>query len=311
MSLLLVTDFAPEALEAWAAQLRAALPGTTVVTQRTPAVDRNVDMALVANPPAGALKGLPHLGFIQSMWAGVDKLLRDDTIPSHVPLARMVDPAMSAAMAETALWATLNLHRGYFQYARQQRDEVWEMQPQRRADEVNVLVLGLGEMGRAVSTRLAANGYRVSGWSRRARSVEGVDAHHGDAALQPLLRSADVVVNLLPLTVRTNSLFDERRFSQMKRGAGFVNLARGQHVVEPALLAALDRGHIGHAVLDVFQIEPLPAHHRFWTHPQVTVLPHAAALTDLRSATAVAVANLLAFRAGRPVAHLVDRIRGY
>lgn len=311
MSLLLVTDFAPEALEAWAAQLRAALPGTTVVTQRTPAVDRNVDMALVANPPAGALKGLPHLGFIQSMWAGVDKLLRDDTIPSHVPLARMVDPAMSAAMAETALWATLNLHRGYFQYARQQRDEVWEMQPQRRADEVNVLVLGLGEMGRAVSTRLAANGYRVSGWSRRARSVEGVDAHHGDAALQPLLRSADVVINLLPLTVRTNSLFDERRFSQMKRGAGFVNLARGQHVVEPALLAALDRGHIGHAVLDVFQIEPLPAHHRFWTHPQVTVLPHAAALTDLRSATAVAVANLLAFRAGRPVAHLVDRIRGY
>lgn len=311
MSLLLVTDFASEALEAWAAQLRAALPGTTVVTQRTPAVDRNVDMALVANPPAGALKGLPHLGFIQSMWAGVDKLLRDDTIPSHVPLARMVDPAMSAAMAETALWATLNLHRGYFQYARQQRDEVWEMQPQRRADEVNVLVLGLGEMGRAVSTRLAANGYRVSGWSRRARNVEGVDAHHGDAALQPLLRSADVVVNLLPLTVRTNSLFDERRFSQMKRGAGFVNLARGQHVVEPALLAALDRGHIGHAVLDVFQIEPLPAHHRFWTHPQVTVLPHAAALTDLRSATAVAVANLLAFRAGRPVAHLVDRIRGY
>lgn len=311
MSLLLVTDFASEALEAWAAQLRAALPGTTVVTQRTPAVDRNVDMALVANPPAGALKGLPHLGFIQSMWAGVDKLLRDDTIPSHVPLARMVDPAMSAAMAETALWATLNLHRGYFQYARQQRDEVWEMQPQRRADEVNVLVLGLGEMGRAVSLRLAANGYRVSGWSRRARSVEGVDAHHGDAALQPLLRSADVVINLLPLTVRTNSLFDERRFSQMKRGAGFVNLARGQHVVEPALLAALDRGHIGHAVLDVFQIEPLPAHHRFWTHPQVTVLPHAAALTDLRSATAVAVANLLAFRAGRPVAHLVDRIRGY
>lgn len=311
MSLLLVTDFEPEALDAWAAQLRVALPGTTVLTSRTPATDRNVDMALVANPPPGALKGLPHLGFIQSMWAGVDKLLRDDTVPGDVPLARMVDPAMSAAMAETALWATLNLHRGYFHYAAQQRAGTWQALPQRRADEVQVLVLGLGEMGRAVALRLAGNGYRVSGWSRRQRSMVGVDTHHGDAPLPSLLRAADVVINLLPLTVRTNSLFDERRFSQMKRGAGFVNLSRGQHVVEAALLDALDRGHVGHAVLDVFQTEPLPPQHRFWAHPQVTLLPHAAALTDLRSATAVAVANLLAFRAGRPVAHLVDRLRGY
>jgi glyoxylate/hydroxypyruvate reductase A len=311
MSLLLATDFDAQTLASWAEQLRAALPGTTVLTTRDASTDSNIDMALVANPPPGALKGLESLGFIQSMWAGVDKLLRDDTVPSHVPLARMVDPAMGSAMAETALWATLNLHRGYFQYAAQQRAGTWHTLPQRRASEVHVVVLGLGEMGRAVSLRLAGNGYRVSGWSRRARSVVGVDTHHGDATLPALLQAADVVINLLPLTVRTNSLFDERRLAQMKRGAGFVNLARGQHVVDSALLDALDRGHIGHAVLDVFQTEPLPNNHRFWVHPQVTLLPHAAALTDLRSATEVAVSNLLAFRSGRPVAHLVDRARGY
>lgn len=311
MSLLLATDFAPDALAAWADQLRAALPGVAVLTARSAATDGEVEMALVANPPAGALKDLPRLGFIQSMWAGADKLLRDDSIPPHIPLARMVDPAMSAAMAETALWATLCLHRDYFGYAEQQRAGIWQTLPQRRADEVHVAVLGLGEMGRTVALRLAGNGYRVSGWSRRRRSMVGVDTLHGDATLADLLRTADVVINLLPLTVRTHSLFDERRFSQMKRGAGFVNLARGQHVVDAALLAALDNGRIGRAVLDVFHTEPLPPNHRFWVHPQVTLLPHAAALTDLTSATGVAVTNLKAFREGRPVAHLVDRTRGY
>lgn len=311
MSLLLATDFAPDTLSAWAEQLRAALPGVPVLTERSAATDGEVTMALVANPPAGALSGLPRLGFIQSMWAGVDKLLRDDTLPAEVPLARMVDPAMSAAMAETALWAVLNLHRDYFRYAEQQRAGVWQQLPQRRAGEVHVAVLGLGEMGRAVALRLAGNGYFVSGWSRRQRVMVGVDTCYGDAALADLLRIADVVINLLPLTVRTHSLFDERRFSQMKRGAGFVNLARGQHMVEAALLAALDNGRIGRAVLDVFHTEPLPPNHRFWVHPQVTLLPHAAALTDLTSATGIAVANLQAFLEGRPVSHLVDRTKGY
>ncbi len=311
MSLLLATDFAPEALAAWADTLRAALPGVAVHTERSPATDGEIRMALVANPPVGALQGLPKLGFIQSMWAGVDKLLRDESVPAEVPLARMVDPAMSAAMAETALWATLSLHRGYFEYAAQQRAGLWRQLAQRRADEVQVAVLGLGEMGRAAALRLAGNGYRVSGWSRRQNVMVGVDTHHGDAALADLLRSADVVINLLPLTVRTHSLFDERRCSQMKRGAGFVNLARGQHVVDTALLAALDNGRVGHAVLDVFHQEPLPPNHRYWVHPQVTLLPHAAALTDLGSATRVAVQNLKAFLEGRPLANLVDRTRGY
>ena len=78
-----------------------------------------------------------------------------------------------------------------------------------------------------------------------------------------------------------------------------------------ATAPALNRGHLAHAVLDVFHAEPLSAHHAFWSHPQVTVLPHSAAQTDLRSATQVAIGNLIAWRAGRPVANVVDRARGY
>ena len=311
MSLLLATDFAPDALQEWATLLREALPDETVLTQRSPAQDADIDMALVANPATGALQGLPRLRFVQSMWAGVDRLLRDDTIPSDVLLARMVDPAMSTAMAETALWAVLSLQRDHFNYASQQRAGVWRGLPQRRADEVRVAVLGLGEMGRAVALRLVDNGYAVIGWSRRETALQGVTSFTRDAALHSVLGQADIVINLLPLTARTHSLFAAQTFAQMKAGASFVNLARGQHLVDVDLLGALNRGHLRHAVLDVYQTEPLPASHAFWKHPQVTMLPHAAAQTDLRSATRVAVSNLIIWRNGRTVANLVDRARGY
>jgi len=237
--------------------------------------------------------------------------LDDPSLPAGVPVARMVDPAMNRAMAETALWAVLSLHRDHFAYARQQREHRWQQLPQRRADEVRVLVLGLGQMGATVARTLLGAGYRVSGWSTRLAQLDGIDCHAGEAALAPLLGAADVLVNLLPLTPATRGFFDAAMLSRLRRGAGFINFARGAHVVEADLLAALEAGQVGHAVLDVFATEPLPPEHAFWSHPRVTVLPHAAAETDVRSAAAVAAANVRALREGRPLANLVDRARGY
>ena len=276
----------------WRRELAAALPEATWVDAG------DAPLAVVANPPPGALAGMPSLAFVQSLWAGVDRLLADATVPPQLPIARMVDPAMSAAMAETVLWAVLSLHRGFFAYAAQQRDARWHQRPQRRADEVAVLVLGQGEMGGTVAARLAAQGYRVDGFRR------------GDE-LAPKLAAAEVVVNLLPLTPATRGLIDARFLAAMRSGAALVNVGRGAHVVDADLLTALDTGRIAHAVLDVFHTEPLPPQHPFWRHPQVTLLPHAAALTDARSASAVAAANLRAWVAGRSVKHLVDRTKGY
>jgi glyoxylate/hydroxypyruvate reductase A len=316
MSLYLCGDLGNDERHAWLAALRAALPGECIEDSLQRLEPGEVDVALVANPPPGSLLKLPALRLVQSLWAGVDRLLADATLPAGVPVARMVDPAMSLAMAETALWAVLSLHRGFFAYARQQREARWQALPQRRADELRVAVLGLGELGRTVAARLASQGYRVEGWrqgvsSCTARADLPVPAHEGPAALGPLLAASDIVVDLLPLTPATRGLFDAGRFSAMKRGASLVNLARGAQVVEADLLAALDSGQLSHAVLDVFQAEPLPPDHAFWRHPRVTVLPHVAALTDPRSAAQVAAANVRALRAGRPPAHLVDRGRGY
>ena len=272
---------------------------------------RDADIAVVANPLPGRLAGCAQLRLIQSLWAGVDRLMADATLPKDVPIARMVDPMMNRAMAETATWAVLSLHRRAFDYAAQQRQTRWHQLPQKRANEVAVLVLGLGEMGRATARQLTALGYRVSGWSARARPVEGVATSAGWAALPAALGAADIVVNLLPLTDDTRGLFDRTRLAQMRAGASLVNLARGAHVVEKDLLAELNAGRLAHAVLDVFDTEPLPTTHVFWFHPQVTVWPHAAAQTDLRSAAAVVAANVEAVRRGEPAAHLVDRSRGY
>ncbi|MGE4407808.1 2-hydroxyacid dehydrogenase [Pseudomonas sp.] len=311
MDILLCGSFDDDERDAWLAALQEALPDAAWHLSVTPQSAGRIDAAVVANPPPGSLRGLTNLRLIQSLWAGVDRLLDDPSLPADVPVARMVDPAMSAAMAETALWATLSLHRDFFAYARQQRTTTWRPLPQRRADEIQVTLLGMGQMGRACAGRLRALGYRVEGWNLHGGSVEGIPLHCGLEALWPLLGRSDILINLLPLTAQTTDLLDRRFFAALRPGAGLVNLARGAHVVEADLLQALDNGQVGQAVLDVFRSEPLPADHPFWRHPGVTLLPHVAAATDLRSAARIVAQNLQALREHRPVAHRVERTRGY
>ena len=299
MNVLLCGDLSADEQNEWLSALSGAMPEARWLDfAAASAAPASVQAAVVANPPPGSLQGLPALRLIQSLWAGVDRLLADTTLPA-VPIARMVDPAMNAAMAETALWAVLSLHRGFFDYAERQRQREWRVHTQRRADEVRVLVLGQGQMGRAAAVRMAQQGYALSTWRRDG------------SALAPLLGQADIVVNLLPLTHETRGLLDCRFFAALPPSASIVNLGRGAHVVDADLLAALDNGRLRHAVLDVFHIEPLPTAHPYWQHPRVTILPHAAAGTDTRSAAAVAVTNLRACRDGGEILNLVERNRGY
>ena len=297
---LLCGDFDDDEHGRWLQALQAALPEVDwLAPTAARAQPGAVTAAVVANPPPGSLQGLPALRLVQSLWAGVDRLLADTTLPAQVPVARMVDPAMTAAMAQTALWAVLALHRGFFDYAEHQRASRWQPHEQRRASDVPVLVLGTGEMGRATAATLAALGYPVTTWRRNG------------APLEQCLLQASIVINLLPLTTATRGLLNATFFSALPRGACLVNLARGAHVVDADLLQALHSGHLQRAVLDVFNTEPLPPDHPYWQHPQVTLLPHAAAMTDERSAAAVVAANLRALWQGRPLQHLVDRSRGY
>jgi glyoxylate/hydroxypyruvate reductase A len=249
--------------------------------------DRDADIAIVANPPPGALAALPNLAFVQSAWAGVDGLLADPALPP-VPLARLVDPSLAAQMAEAAAAHVLALHRQAPAYAAQAVQGLWRQLDQPPASARRIGFLGYGELARASANLLQNIGFQVDAWSR-----------------------SDIVVNLLPLTAQTRGVLGAATFARMKRGAAIVNLARGAHLVEADLLAALADGTLSHAILDVFETEPLPPVHPFWRHPQITVLPHVAAITDPVSASAFIAANIARFRNGQPLQGLVNRQAGY
>jgi glyoxylate/hydroxypyruvate reductase len=179
------------------------------------------------------------------------------------------------------------------------------------ARERPVAVLGLGELGAACARALARLNYPVLGWSRSPKAVPGVECHAGDEGLVHVLVRAEIVVLLLPLTAETANLMNAERLALMPRGAVIINPGRGALIDDAALLAALDRGQIGHATLDVFRVEPLPPDHPYWAHPHVTVTPHVAADTRVGSACDVLVENIRRGEAGKPFLHLVDRARGY
>ncbi|NPD69220.1 glyoxylate/hydroxypyruvate reductase A [Lichenicola cladoniae] len=310
MSVLLVTGEA-ETSGAWMHTIAAALPEERVV-QPGPGLDRaGVTVAIVAAPPAGSLQDLPNLAFIQSLRAGVDGLMADPTVPAHVPVARLVDPALTAMMVESVLLHVLSLHRQMPAYRAFQAAGAWQFLAQKPAAERQVGVLGLGVLGQAACTALAGLGFVVSGWSRSPRQVAGIRCLHGDGGLEAVLASSEILVNLLPLTPRTEGILDARAFSQLPRGAGLINMAHRWHLVEADLLAALETGQIDHAVLDVLVVEPAPADHPFWRHERITLTPHVAAATDPASAAAIAAQAVRDLRAGRPIRNLVHRAQAY
>lgn len=266
-------------------------------------------VAVVANPDPAEVAALPNLVWVQSLWAGVEKLVGAFDRP--LPIVRLVDREMARTMAEAVLAWTYYLQRDMPTYARQQRDRTWQPHPYRKPSETTVGLLGLGALGLAAAERLVGAGFSVVGWSRTPKDAHGLDVAHGLDALPQMLGRCDILVCLIPLTPETRGLINAARLAALRPGASLINFARGPIVVTADLIAALDRGHLGHAVLDVFDAEPLPAESPLWSHPAVTVLPHVSGPTDMDSAAATVAANLRAYRrSGQPPAG-IDPARGY
>lgn len=288
----------------WLPLLEQALPQDRFTLEP----GEHIDVALVAAPPEGTFAQLPNLKLVQSLWMGVENLLSDPLLPRGVPVARLIDPGMVAAMTETVLAHVLDWHRLHFRYREQQFERLWQQLPQVMASERTIGLLGLGELGSAVAQALATLGFRVLGWSRRPRELAGVQSL---TAMSDVLERSDLVVCLLPLTHHTRGILNADTFAQMPEGACLINVGRGGHVVENDLRAALDSGWLTHAYLDVFENEPLHHGHPFWRHPGVTLTPHVAALTEPRTAFPKVVANLERLRHGEPLEGLVDVAAGY
>ncbi|TAK80679.1 MAG: glyoxylate/hydroxypyruvate reductase A [Betaproteobacteria bacterium] len=290
--------------EVWLPLLKEALPRDELAVVPS----KDVDVALVALPPAGTFEKIGRPRLIQSLWMGVEKLLADPTLPRGVPLARTIDPGMVAAMSEMVLACVLDWHRNLYRYRMHQRAGSWQRIGQRMAGDRTIGLLGLGELGSDAARKLVALGFNVAGWSRRPKNIPGAECF---TDLAEMLPKSDVVVCLLPLTRDTQGLLDGKTFAAMKRGGCVINLARGGHLVLKDLLDALDSGALSHAYLDVFEREPLPASDPLWRHPGVTLTPHIAALTEPRTALPRVVANIERVRRGEAPRDLVDFEAGY
>lgn len=273
-----------------------------------------VDVALCWYAKPGALQRYRKLQLVQSLAAGPDHLFASlEGVAPEVPLCRVVDPFMSQAMAGYVCWAVLNHQRQFHTYTQQAQQQHWQRYPVQAAREHCVGIAGLGQLGSACAQALLALGFRVRGWARSAKPgvPEGVEQFVGQAALGNFLQGCDTLVCLLPLTSETRGFIGHEVIAQLPTHAHVINASRGEHVDEAALLATLDAGLLGHATLDAFAQEPLPAAHPFWTHPRVTVTPHVGARTPNNQVVLQMLDNLQAIHAGEQRPTWVDRQRGY
>ena len=302
--------------ERWKSRFDDVCGDRRVVLLPDPALDpAAVHYAAVWKPAPGELAGFPNLRVIFNLGAGVDALMADASLPD-VPLVRVAVGDLTGRMTEYVVLHALMHHRQELYLRACQREQRWEPRYQWAANAVTVGVMGLGTLGSDAADALRRIGFRVAGWSRSARRIEGVECFHGEGQLDAFLRRTDILVCLLPLTPDTRQILNRGLFSKLNRDGAMgapvlINAGRGGLQNEADILSCLDDGTLGAASLDVFCNEPLPADSRFWTHPKVVLTPHNAADTDPDEISKYVARQIERFEAGGRLENVVDRKRGY
>lgn len=294
----------------WVAALSAASDRFEAVDLGGADPDR-VRALVVAGLPDRPLPDWPHLGLVQSLWHGVDALVADPRLPSDVPIARLVDPGVPAAMARFVARIVLDRLQRVDEYAQLAARAEWRPLPHRTPSDVTVGLLGLGAVGRAIATVVGGLGHPVVGWRSRPEPVPGVEVQVGHDGLIRVVERADVLVNALPSTSATRGLLTAGLLARLPDRAAFVNVGRGDVIAEAELLAGLASHRPAVAHLDVFEVEPLPGDSPLWSHPQVVVTPHVSGPTTIATALPSLVDNLQRALSGEAPRWLVDRTRGY
>lgn len=303
--------------EPWRERLSAALPGWRIVRHDETYDASAIDYAAAWKQPEGAFAGLPNLKAIFSLGAGVDHLFKDRKLPKGVPIVRVVDPDLTTRMAEYVVMHCLIALRRVAAYRRFQAECRWiDLRDQPQASDITIGMLGLGAIGMDCAVKLKALGFKVMGWTRRPRSVDGIETFAGEHGLEAMARRANILVALVPLTPDTRGVLNRRLFAclprtEALRGPVLINVGRGGLQVEADILAALADGTLGAAVLDVFEIEPLPADNPLWSHPKVTVTPHNSAISSPPAVAAYVARQIMARERGEALINIVDPAHGY
>jgi glyoxylate/hydroxypyruvate reductase A len=302
--------------ERWKSRFEAVCGGRPV--WRMPDGDCNpaeIHYAAVWKPAPGELAAFPNLRVIFNLGAGVDALMADKTLPK-VPLVRISVDDLTSRMTEYVVLHVLMHHRQELYLRACQREKRWEPKVQWSANAISVGIMGLGTLGSDAAGALRHLGFRVSGWSRSAKNIAGIECFHGNGQIDAFLRKTDILVSLLPFTPDTRHILNRGLFERLNRNSPLgapvlINAGRGGLQNEADILACLDDGTLGAVSLDVFATEPLPADSRFWSHPKVILTPHNAADTDADEISKYVAQQIERFEAGAALENVVDPARGY
>lgn len=304
-----------------AERLQAAYPATKIIGVSTSAAAAAQAMgadAIIGFCSDDIVAAADALVWIQIFSAGSESCLAIDDVGNGNILLTNMQKMSSPVIGEHAVAMMMSLARGLVPFAKVMPSGEWKPSlakdgAMRSLTGRTVLVVGLGGIGTAVARR--AHGLRMQVIATRNSSRSGpdfVDYVGLSGELLELAARADVVVNALPLTSKTENLFDRVFFDAVKRGALFVNVGRGGSVVTDELVAALADGRIGGAGLDVTEPEPLPADHALWQMDNVIITPHvAASASGWDRYRALVEENVRRFIAGDKLLNVVDPEKGY
>jgi len=299
------TDAKPEP---WLQGFSAALPGVEISVWQPGAPQ--ADYAVVWAPPQQFMDEQPGLKALFNIGAGVDALLKL-RLPPQALVVRLDDAGMAVQMAEYVCHAVIRHFREFDGYEADTQAGRWGYRKPRLRSDYPIGVMGLGVLGERVAKALAQFEFPINGWSRSPKAIDGVRGFAGADQFNDFLAASRVLVNLLPLTPDTTNVINKGTLARLQPGAYVINVARGAHLVDEDLVAAIDSGHVAGATLDVFRTEPLPAGHAFWTHPRITVTPHTSARTLRDESIAQIARKMVALEHGEAVAGIVNPARGY
>ena len=294
----------------WEKKIRIHLPSVNLV----PLLSKDAEeatSALIWNCPVERLVVLKNLKGLISLGQGVDHILKKNLIPKKIPIVRIVDPYMAKSMSHWVVLSILNIVRDTYGYYEQEKTKLYKSRKELNFLSLTIGVYGVGAIGSVVAKDLYNLGFKVEGWSRTNKKIEGINCHFGENSIEKLVKYCDIHVCLLPLTPSTSNIFNKLIFAKMKRGSCFINAGRGEHVVEDDLIENCKSGHISSAILDVYRNEPLSKDHKFWEQKNIRIWPHVAAETNPETAAKQIANAIKCIHNGELPPNTVDRNLGY
>ena len=300
----------PSEFEKWKKAFKDKTSNINLVDQNSHDA-RNAEVALVWLPPKGFLKNYKNLKGVINFGQGVDHLMQPDVVPDNLPIIRLVDHDMSRLIAGWVSMHIFNEVNNFKIYKEQEKIKLWKPLPLKSSSKWKIGVLGLGAIGSFVAKTLALYGYEIRGWSKTQKSYPEIICLSGNDGLAEILSNSNIIICLLPLTKETKYIINEISMKKMPKGATIINAGRGSHVNENDLLKMINSGHIKNAYLDVFETEPLPKEHPFWTNENISIWPHVAGQTNEETAIDQIINAIYCFKNNQIPPNCIDRKKGY